>query len=86
MPVTKLSEKRSHAVKVTLTPTSWDKLTFVAEQLGVAPSQVATMAVSEYAAMKSIALKSSDVGTKQIIDVMVPALTEMLSNIPANEG
>ena len=46
MPVKKLTEKRSHAVKISLTPSAHDKLLLVSEAYGMAPSQIAAMAVA----------------------------------------
>ena len=77
----RLSEKRSQAVKISLTPTAMDKLVFVAETLGIAPSQVAAVAVSEYVAAKAIAFGAAEKTGQQMIEAMTPHMAEMFQNL-----
>jgi len=81
----RLSEKRSQAVKISLTPTAMDKLVFVAETLGIAPSQVAAVAVSEYVAAKAIAFGAAEKTGQQMIEAMTPHMAEMFQKLADKE-
>lgn len=81
----RLSEKRSQAVKISLTPTAWEKLVFVAETLGIAPSQVAAVAVSEYVATKSIAFGAAEKTGQQMIEAMTPHMSEIFQKLADKE-
>lgn len=77
--------KRSHPMKVSLTPATYDKLKVVAETLGMAPSAVAAMAVSEYAAAKFIAFNSAEKSSQQAIEAMVPHMAQMFQALADKE-
>lgn len=79
-------EKRSQAVKISLTPTAYDKLLLVAEAFGMAPSQIAAMAVSEYTAKQAVVLQAAEAGTQKMIDSMAPHMADLFQSIAAKEG
>lgn len=81
-----LSEKRSHAVKISLTPTSYDKLLLVSEAFGMAPSQIAAMAVAEYTAKQAVVLQAAEAGTQKMIDSMAPHMADLFKSIADKEG
>lgn len=79
-------EKRSQIVKLSLTPSSYDKLLLVAESFGMAPSQIAAMAVAEYTAKQAIVLQAAEQGTQKMIDAMSPHVADLFQSIAAKEG
>ena len=79
-------EKRSQIVKLSLTPSSYDKLLLVAESFGMAPSQIAAMAVAEYTAKQAIVLQAAEQGTQKMIDTMAPHMADFFQSIAAKEG
>ena len=79
-------EKRSQIVKLSLTPSSYDKLLLVAESFGMAPSQIAAMAVAEYTAKQAIVLQAAEQGTQKMIDTMAPHMVDLFQSIAAKEG
>ena len=86
MPVKKLTEKRSHAVKISLTPSAHDKLLLVSEAYGMAPSQIAAMADAEYTAKQAVMLQAAEQGTQKMIDSMAPHMADLFQSIAAKEG
>ena len=86
MPVKKLTEKRSHPVKISLTSSAYDRLLLVAESFGMAPSQIAAMAVAEYTAKQAIVLQAAEQGTQKMIDTMAPHMADLFQSIAAKEG
>ena len=66
-------------------PTAMDKLVFVAETLGIAPSQVAAVAVSEYVAAKAIAFGAAEKTGQQMIEAMTPHMAEMFQKLADKE-
>ena len=76
---------RSHAVKVGLTPATYEKLTFVSETLGMAPSAVAALAVSEYVALKCIAFGATQATQEKMIEAMAPQIASLFQNIADKE-
>ena len=79
-------EKRSQIVKLSLTPSSYDKLLLVAESFGMAPSQIAAMAVAEYTAKQAVMLQAAEQGTQKMIDSMAPHMADLFQSIAAKEG
>lgn len=79
-------EKRSQIVKLSLTPSSYEKLLLVAESFGMAPSQIAAMAVAEYTAKQAIVLQAAEQGTQKMIDTMAPHMADLFQSIAAKEG
>ena len=79
-------EKRSQIVKLSLTPSSYDKLLLVAESFGMAPSQIAAMAVAEYTAKQAIVLQAAEQGTQKMIDTMAPHMADLFQSIADKEG
>jgi hypothetical protein len=77
--------KRSHPMKVSLTPATFEKLKVVAETLGMAPSAVAAMAVSEYAAAKFITFNAAEKTSQQAIEAMVPHMAQMFQALAEKE-
>lgn len=82
----RLSEKRTEAVKISLTPTSYEKLLLVAEAFGMAPSQIAAIAVAEYTAKQAISLQAAETGTQKMIDSMAPHMADLFQSIADKEG
>lgn len=76
---------RSHAVKIGLTPATYEKLRFVSETLGMTPSGVAAMAVSEYAAAKFIAFNVADKASNQMIESMAPHMVQLFQSLADKE-
>lgn len=76
---------RSHAVKVGLTPATYEKLRFVSETLGMTPSAVAALAVSEYAAAKFISFNVAEKSSNQAIEAMVPHMAQLFQSLADKE-
>lgn len=85
MTVKRESLARSHAVKVGLTPATYEKLRFVSDTLGMTPSAVAAMAVSEYAASKFISFNTAEKASNQAIEAMVPHMAQFFQSIADKE-
>lgn len=82
----RLTEKRSHPVKISLTPSSHEKLLLVADAYGMAPSQIAAIAVAEYTAKQAVMLQAAEAGTQKMIDAMSPHVADLFQSIAAKEG
>lgn len=82
----RLSEKRSQTVKISLTPSSYDKLLLIAEAFGMAPSQIAAMAVAEYTAKQAVSLQAVEAGTQKMIDSMAPHMADLFKSLADKEG
>jgi hypothetical protein len=85
MPATSLEQKRSHIIKVSVTPAIWAKLTAISEVLGIPPSAIAALAVSEYAATKHLAFTSVERNMNAAIEAMMPHLLPVLDAL-SKEG
>lgn len=78
-------KKRSYVVKISLSPAVGAKLEQVAEVLGLAPSQIAAIAVSEYAAAKAIAFSAAERSSQQMIEAMGPHMADLFQSLAAKE-
>lgn len=85
MPVTNRNLKRSHALKISVTPAVFEKLTFVSETLGISTAQICAMAVSEYVTTKTIAFTSAQQTTERAIEAMAPHMAELFQRIGEEE-
>lgn len=81
MPVTNKNLKRSHAIKISVTPAIYQKLVFVSDTLGISPAQIAAMALSEYVTTKSIAFTSAQASSERVIEAMAPHMAELFQRL-----
>lgn len=81
MPVTTKNLKRSHALKISVTPAVYQKLVFVSETLGISPAQIAAIALSEYVTTKAIAFTSAQASSERLIEAMAPHMAELFQRI-----
>ena len=77
MPPTNRNLKRSHAIKISVTPAIYEKLVFVSNTLGITPAQIAAMALSEYVTTKAIAFTSAQASSERAIEAMTPHMAEL---------
>ena len=78
-------ETRSKPFKVNLTPSMHARLEVLAERLGMAPSTLATVAISEYVAQKNSALESANTRLSQLQLLRVKnGCTPGVSKTPSN--
>lgn len=85
MPPTNRNLKRSHAIKISITPAVFEKLVFVSETLGMSTAQIAALAVSEYVANKSIAFRAAQTSSEQMIESMAPHMAELFQKLGDKE-
>ena len=85
MPPTKKNLKRSHAIKISITPAVYEKLVFVSETLGMSTAQIAALAVSEYVANKSISFRVAQTSSEQMIESMAPHMAELFQKLGDKE-
>lgn len=77
MPVTTQNIKRTHALKISVTPAVYQKLLFVSETLGISPAQIAAMALSEYVTTKAIAFTAAQATSERVIEAMTPHMADL---------
>lgn len=85
MPATNRNLKRSHAIKISVTPAVFEKLQFVSETLGITTAQICAMAVSEYVTTKAISYTSAQATSERAIEAMVPHMVELFQRIGEEE-
>lgn len=85
MPTTNKNLKRSHAIKISVTPAVYEKLQFVSETLGITSAQICAMAVSEYVTAKSISFTSAQKTSESAIQAMLPHMAELFQRIGEEE-
>ena len=85
MPPTNRNLKRSHAIKISITPAVFEKLVFVSETLGMSTAQIAALAVSEYVANKSISFRAAQTSSEQMIESMAPHMAELFQKLGDKE-
>lgn len=81
MPVTNKNLKRSHAIKISVTPAIYQKLVFVSDTLGISPAQIAAMALSEYVTTKAIAFTSAQASSERMIEAMAPHVADLFQRL-----
>jgi predicted transcriptional regulator len=70
--------KRSASVKVMLHPDMLDKLRVLAEELGQAPSTLASIAVSQYVLQQTRALGATEKAMEGLFAQMAPEMVEQM--------
>lgn len=73
--------KRSASVKVMLHPDMLDKLRVLAEELGQAPSTLASIAVSQYVLQQTRALGATEKAMEGLIAQMGPEMVDHLKKL-----
>ena len=73
--------KRTQGMKVNLSPDMHAKLLAVSESLGLAPTLVATMAISEYVALKHLAFASHENRLEKTFEALLPHLLPMFQSL-----
>ena len=71
-------ETRSKPFKVNLTPSMHARLEVLAERLGMAPSTLATVAISEYVAQKNSALEIQKEVFERVAEKLIPEFRPLL--------
>lgn len=71
-------ETRSKPFKVNLTPSMHARLDVLAERLGMAPSTLATVAISEYVAQKNSALEIQKEVFERVAEKLIPEFRPLL--------
>lgn len=71
-------ETRSKPFKVNLTPTMHERLSALAERLGMAPASLASIAIAEYVANKSGAFEAQKEVMEKIVLSMAPQLQPLI--------
>lgn len=85
MPTTKQNLKRSHAIKISVTPAVYEKLRFVSDTLGITTAQICAMAVSEYVTTKALAFTSAQAQSERVIEAMAPHMSELFQRMGEEE-
>lgn len=72
------SQKRGHPIKALITESTKDRLWALSEQMGQAPSTLASIAISEYVARQSAAFGAADKAIKAMTDHLGPELVAQM--------
>ncbi len=75
------STKRTQGMNPNLSPEMYEKLQAVSATLGMAPTLVATMAISEYVALKFIAFGQHEDRIEKTLEALLPHMAPMFQSL-----
>jgi predicted transcriptional regulator len=79
------SQRKSHQLKVSVTPELYERLREVAAQLGQAPATVASLAIGQYVAHQRAQLGAIDKATQAMADQVGVTLKEEIRQLKLKE-
>lgn len=81
-----ISQKRTQAVKITLTPELHERLKLVADRLGQTPATVCSFAVGQFVAQQVSALQAGEAAIARLSESLTEPARELLERMSAEVG